>query len=155
MRFTIGSSTARTWLIALAAAVAASCLTVAAFGSSKGSSTVAHAASSGPAHGNHAPSPPPGPDPARYKAVRECLSKNGVTLPRPPVLPPRGAPIPPGAPMPPGAPLRPGPPPAKAMNGAKRAHIRAALRKCGAPAPPLGCNEARPGGYPRHGRHRP
>lgn len=162
MRFTIGSSTPRTWLVALATGVAASCLAFAAYGSSKGSNTVAVAASTPPAASHQAP-----PGFARFEAVRECLRKDGVAPPLPPVVPPGaslppGAPMPPGAQLPPGAPMPPGPPlqparpPAKAMNGAKRAHVRAALRKCGAPAlPPPPCNEAHAHGYPRHGRHRP
>jgi hypothetical protein len=88
----------------------------AAGGASSGTSGPAGAAGSGAARAYG----PTGPGAGRFAAVRECLSKNGVTLPRPGAA---GA----GPGFPGGARQLP--------KGMTQAQYRAALAKCGAGLP--------------------
>jgi hypothetical protein len=120
----------RTSRLALALCAALACVAVAACGSSKGSagtaarpsaSTSGSTSSTG-ASGASGASGPAGPV-GRFSALRECLAKNGVTLPHPPGG--RGGP---GAFF-----LGAGPRAPRAFAPAKRAQLQAAMKKCGAP----------------------
>jgi hypothetical protein len=114
----------------IAAAVAAliACIGLAACGgSSKGTSTSANAASAtstaqGAPTGPTSPGGAPGAAGGRFKAVRECLQKNGITLPQPTP----GTRRPPGA----GGLLGAGKAP-QLPAGVTRAQYEAALKKCG------------------------
>ncbi len=114
---------------AAAVAVLIACIGLAACGgSSKGTSTSTNAASAtSTAQGAPTGSTGPGGGPAgaaggRFKAVRECLQKNGITLPR----------RTPGAQRPPGAGglLGAGGGP-QLPKGVTRGQYEAALKKCG------------------------
>jgi len=92
-------------------------------GSSKSSSTTAAASAAAPASGASGPSGPSGRF-ARFAGIRECLEKNGVTLPkRTPGQAPRGGFFGGGATG--GGPQLP--------NGVSREKFEAAMKKCGAP----------------------
>jgi hypothetical protein len=99
-------------------------------GSSSATSTSANASATAP-RGAPGGAGATGPGGARFKAVRECLQKNGVTLPQRPSGRRRSGPRGPSGPSGflgggggTGAPRLP--------NGVTRAQLQAALKKCGA-----------------------
>jgi len=100
------------------------CLTLAACGSSSGGGSSTNSANSKSAT---TPSNPRGSGSARATALRECLQKQGVTLPSAPAggNPPSGSPPPAGA-----AGQRPGGG-FKLPKGESAAQLQAALKKCG------------------------
>jgi hypothetical protein len=107
-------------LLALSAGIG-----LAACGGASTSSTSANAAATGAAAGApNGATGPSGPDgghgAARFGAIRECLQKNGITLPR----------RPPGQGRPFGGFAGGGP---RLPSGVNRAQLEAALKKCGAP----------------------
>jgi hypothetical protein len=115
--------TASTARLVLAVSAALACVVLAACGSSKGSSTATTTASaassastSATGASGRAGSPGGGPT-GRFAELRECLAKNGVTLPRP-----SGGR---------GAFFLGGGPNRGAFRG-KDAQLRAAMKKCGA-----------------------
>jgi hypothetical protein len=108
------------------------CLSLAACGSSSSSTTSssANAASTGAASGTSSTgststtpgTPGSGRDSARFAALRECLQKNGITLPK------RTPGSRPGGGFVPGAGASGGP---QLPSGVTRAQYEAALKKCG------------------------
>ncbi len=118
-----------TTTVAVALGLLLTCLGLAACGgSSSTTSTSANASATAPGRASGAGAT--GPGGARFKAVRECLQKNGITLPqRPPGQ--RGAR--PGGPSGPGGFLDGGGAGGPQLpNGVTRAQMQAALKKCGA-----------------------
>jgi hypothetical protein len=115
--------TLRTSRLALAMCAALACVALAACGSSKGSSSTAatQSASTSGSTSSTGAGGLAGSD-RRFSALRECLTKNGVTLPRPPGG--RGGP---------GAFFLGGGPKGGAFTPARRAQLQAAMKKCGAP----------------------
>lgn len=117
-------STAR---LSLAACAALACVLLAACGSSKGSSTTTSTSTATTSTSASASTSAAGASDrgGRFSALRECLAKNGVALPRPPGV--KGGP---------GAFFLGGGPRAGrvAATPAKRAQLQAAMKKCGAPA---------------------
>lgn len=119
-----------TTTVALAFGLLLTCLGLAACGgSSSTTSTSANASATAPRGASGAGAT--GPGGARFKAVRECLQKNGVTLPQ---RPPRRRSGRPGGPSGPGGFLgggggTGGP---QLPNGVTRAQLQAAIKKCGA-----------------------
>jgi hypothetical protein len=97
-------------------------LLLAACGGSSGSATGAAATSSAGGSTNAAPGG--GPNGGRFAAVRECLQKNGITLPR----------RTPGQPRPQGGGLLGGGGTPPLPSGVTKAQYEAALKKCGAGA---------------------
>jgi hypothetical protein len=105
------------------------CLGLAACGgSSSTTSTSANASATAPRSAPGAGAT--GPSGTRFKAVRECLQKNGITLPQRPPGQRGGRP---GGPSGPGGFLGGGGTGAPQLpNGVTRAQLQAALKKCGA-----------------------
>ncbi len=104
------------------------CLALAACGGSTTTSTTSSAATNASAASGttKAPGGAPAADRGRFLAVRECLQKNGIVLPKrkPGQAPGAGAP---GAGFPGGAPALP--------KGVTAAQYQAALKKCGGGLP--------------------
>jgi hypothetical protein len=121
--------------MAIVAGLLLACLGLAACGeSSSTTSASANASATAPrgvtGAGAGATGPATGPGRARFQAVRECLQKNGVTLPqRPPGQ--RGG-RPGGASGPGGFLGRGGAGAPQLPNGVTRAQLQAAIKKCGA-----------------------
>ena len=118
-----------TTTVALALGLLLTCLGLAACGgSSSTTSTSANASATTPGRASGAGAT--GPGGARFKAVRECLQKHGITLPQRPPGQRGGRP---GGPSGPGGFLggsgAGGP---QLPNGVTRAQMQAALKKCGA-----------------------
>jgi hypothetical protein len=120
--------------IVIVAGLLLACLGLAACGeSSSTTSTSANASATAPrgVTGAGAGTGATGPGRARFQAVRECLQKNGVTLPQRPPGQRGGRP---GGPSGPGGSLgggggTGGP---QLPNGVTRAQLQAAIKKCGA-----------------------
>lgn len=123
--------------LAAALVFALACLGLAACGgSSKSSSTSANAAATTPAATTPAGTSTtgtstgsagvPGPAAGRFKALRECLQKNGITLPKRTPGQHR-----PGGPGGPGGFLSGGAGGPRLPNGVTRAQFEAATKKCG------------------------
>ncbi len=110
------------------------CLGLAACGGSSKSSSTSQNAAATSANASGAPTGASGPAAGRFKAVRECLQKNGITLPQ----------RTPGARRPPGAGGFLGGSGGPALpKGVTRAQYEAALKKCGAGAFGRGANRFR------------
>jgi hypothetical protein len=121
-----------TTTVALAFGLLLTCLGLAACGgSSSTTSTSANASATAPRGASGAGAT--GPGGARFKAVRECLQKNGITLPQRPPGQRGGRPGGPGGPSGPGGFLGGGGAGGTQLpSGVTRAQMQAALKKCGA-----------------------
>ncbi len=109
----------------LALPVLGACLMLAACGSSSGGGASTNSANTKSATTS---SNTPGAGSARGAALRECLSKQGVTLPSAPA---GGNPQSPGSPPPSGAAGQPPSGGFKLPKGESAAQLQAALKKCG------------------------
>ena len=109
--------------LATAVLLTLACLALAACGGSTTTSTTSSAATNASASGGttKAPGGAPATDRGRFLAVRECLQKNGIVLPK------RKTGQAPGAGFPGGSPALP--------KGVTAAQYQAALKKCGGGLP--------------------
>lgn len=118
-----------TTTVAVALGLLLTCLGLAACGGSS-STTSTSANASATAAGRASGAGATGPGGARFKAVRECLQKNGITLPQRPPGQRGGRP---GGPSGPGGFLGGGGAGGPQLpNGVTPAQMQAALKKCGA-----------------------
>lgn len=124
--------------MAVVLTVLLACLGLVACGGSSSSSSTSQNAAATSANANGAPSGPSGAFAGRFKGVRECLQKNGITLPQ----------RTPGTRRPPGVGGFLGGAGGPALpKGVTRAQYEAALKKCGGGAFGRGANRLKSPAY--------